>query len=80
MDTRRGGSLSFEDLKKVGVVLKRARYFITCGGRTLGQMNLEEAYVTQCLMLNEKLPKNLQDALYGHQMSLFELPAFSAAV
>ena len=30
---RCGGTLRFEDLKKLGVVLKRAQYFITCGGR-----------------------------------------------
>ncbi len=78
VEARRSGSLSFEDLKKVGVVLKRAQYFITCGGKTLGHLHLDETYVTQSLMLNEKLPKNLKDALYGRQMSLFELPAFTA--
>jgi putative DNA modification/repair radical SAM protein len=30
---RRVHSLDFDDLKKIGVVLKRARYFITCRGR-----------------------------------------------
>jgi predicted DNA-binding helix-hairpin-helix protein len=75
---RKSGTLSFEDLKKVGVVLKRAQYFITCAGKTLGHLHLDEAYVTQSLMLNEKLPKNLKDALCGHQMSLFELPTFTA--
>ena len=30
---RRSHSLWFDDLKKIGVVLKRARYFITCRGR-----------------------------------------------
>jgi len=78
VEARRSGSLSFEDLKKIGVVLKRAQYFITCGGQTLGHLHLDEAYVTQSLMLGEKLPKNLRDALYGRQMSLFELPAFTA--
>ena len=78
VEARRSGSLSFEDLKKIGVVLKRAQYFITCGGQTLGRLHLDEAYVTQSLMLGEKLPKNLRDALYGRQMSLFELPAFTA--
>ena len=73
-----GTPLFFDDLKRMGVVLKRAQYFITCGGKTLGRLCLEETYVTQSLILNEKLPKNLQDALYGRQMSLFELPAFSA--
>ena len=31
---RRMGSLDFPDLKKMGVVLKRAQYFITCRGKT----------------------------------------------
>jgi len=32
---RRTGSLDFSDLKKIGVVLKRAQYFITCRGKTM---------------------------------------------
>lgn len=79
VEARRSGVLSFEDLKKIGVVLKRAQYFITCAGKTLGNLHLDEAYVTQRLMLNEKLPKDLKDTVYGRQMSLFELPAFTAA-
>lgn len=78
VEARRSGSFSYEALKKMGVVLKRAQYFITCGGKTLGHLHLDETYVTQSLILNEKLPKNLKDALYGHQMSLFELPNFTA--
>lgn len=29
---RRSGALRAEDLKKLGVVMKRAQYFLTCGG------------------------------------------------
>lgn len=79
VEARRSGALTFEDLKKIGVVLKRAQYFITCGGRTLGQIPSNEAYITQSLISNEKLPKDLREALYGRQMSLFELPGFEAA-
>ena len=79
VEARRSGSLSFETLKKIGVVLKRAQYFITCAGKTLGPLHLDETYVTQSLMLNEKLPKDLREALYGRQMSLFDLPGFPAA-
>ncbi len=32
---RRYGSLSFEGLKRLGIVMKRAQYFITCSGRML---------------------------------------------
>jgi len=33
IEARRMGSLDFVDLKKMGVVLKRAQYFITCNGK-----------------------------------------------
>ena len=33
VSARRHSTLRFEDLKKLGVVLKRAQFFITCGGR-----------------------------------------------
>ena len=33
LSARRTGLLSFDNLKKLGVVLKRAQYFITCGGK-----------------------------------------------
>lgn len=35
-EARRYATLSFEDLKKMRVVLKRARHFITCGGKFFG--------------------------------------------
>ncbi len=79
VEARRSGTLSFEALKKIGVVLKRAQYFITCAGKTLGHLHPDQDYVTRSLMLNERLPKDLKDALYGRQMSLFELPEFTAA-
>ena len=33
LDARRHSSMAFSDLPKLGVVLKRAQYFITCSGR-----------------------------------------------
>ncbi|MDD5937911.1 MAG: putative DNA modification/repair radical SAM protein [Clostridiales bacterium] len=35
LTARRVGPVTFEGLKRLGVVLKRAQYFITCGGRML---------------------------------------------
>ena len=41
---RRSGSLDFPDLKKLGVVLKRAQYFLTCRGKSVkGIQNNPEA-------------------------------------
>lgn len=38
---RRVGPLTFEDLRRMRVVLKRARYFITCNGRYYGGVDLD---------------------------------------
>ena len=44
---RRFGSLGFEDLRKMGVVLKRALYFITCSGKMMYKTKIEEDYITR---------------------------------
>lgn len=51
---RRHASLDFADIKKMGVVLKRALYFITCKGRMMYPTKLEEGYITRHLIYNEK--------------------------
>lgn len=69
---RRYGHLSFEYLKKMGVVLKRAHYFITCGGKMMFKIPLEEQFITnQLIETNGK--ENWQIAHQGEnrQMSLF---------
>lgn len=47
---RRYGRLNFDSLKRMGVVLKRAHYFITCGGRQMYHTPIEEAYITRQLV------------------------------
>lgn len=49
LSARRVGSLSFDDLKKIGVVLKRAIYFITCKGRMADGTRLSESFIYQNL-------------------------------
>ncbi len=51
---RRHAKLDFEDIRKMGVVLKRALYFITCKGRMMYQTRLEENYITRHLIYNER--------------------------
>ncbi len=69
---RRYGNLTFEDLKKIGVVLKRAVYFITCNGRMMYQTKLEEDYIVRNLAyVKERLPFSADGITY-RQMSLFE--------
>ncbi len=51
---RKHGQLDFEDIKRMGVVLKRALYFITCKGRMMYQTKMEEDYITRHLIYNER--------------------------
>jgi len=66
---RRVCQLSYDDLKKIGVVLKRARYFITCRGKYYGGISLNQPAIRDCLLLgsNERIPR--QDT--WEQLSLF---------
>jgi len=47
---RRLGRVNFDHLKKMGVVLKRARYFITCDGRTFAEQKINEYYIESNLL------------------------------
>ena len=74
MAARRHGKLDFNDIKRMGVVLKRALYFITCGGRMMYDTRLEENYITHHLIYNER-PDRLIGAgeqITYTQMSLFD--------
>ncbi len=66
VQARRFGSLSFETLKKIGVVLKRARFFLTCGGKSLECRDLPEDAVRA--YLRQADPREL---LPGGQLQLF---------
>lgn len=45
MSARRYGRVTFPMLKKMGVVLKRAQYFITCNGQMLYKIPIEERFI-----------------------------------
>ena len=74
---RRLGVLQFEDLKKMGVALKRALYFITCAGRMMYPVRIEEDYITRNLLnTKEKIPEGAYGMTY-RQLSLFDDANFS---
>ncbi len=50
VNARRYGRLDYDSLKKMGVVLKRAHYFITCNGRQMYNTPIEEQYITRQLI------------------------------
>lgn len=70
---RKNGALDFDALKKMGVVLKRAVYFITCSGRMMYPTKLEEDYISSHLIGEEK--KKVWDISSSgtyRQLSLFD--------
>lgn len=76
---RRMGTLQFEDLKKMGVVLKRALYFLTCNGRMMYKTRIEEDYIMRNLLnTKEKLPDSVTGMTY-RQLSLFDDVTFREA-
>lgn len=73
---RRIASLEYADLKKLGVVLKRAQYFITCNTKYFGMVNMDETKIR--LALKPKFDLNEVDNPY-EQLTLFDkYPALTA--
>lgn len=69
---RRQNALTFHDLKKIGVVLKRALYFITCNGRMMYNTRLDEDYICRNLMGDKtQIPREIRESGY-QQLSLFD--------
>lgn len=67
---RRAGTLDFHALKKLGVVLKRAQFFITCKGRPLEGLKVSEHTLLRSLMSGQQLAP-YQPPQY-EQMTLFD--------
>jgi putative DNA modification/repair radical SAM protein len=62
--SRRVENLTFDSLKKIGVVMKRARYFITCRGKFLEKNDYETIRLKSMLIADES-------SLFDTQLSLF---------
>ena len=77
---RRSTNLTFADLKKIGVVLKRAVYFITCNGRMMYPTKLEEDYIVRNLTTDKNRIKFGSDGMTYKQMSLFDDGNFTGIV
>lgn len=77
---RRLGTLDFQGLKKIGVVLKRAMYFLTCNGRMMYPVKLEQDYIARNLLdAGERLPQEVRGMTY-QQLSLFDDVRFGGGV
>lgn len=81
INARRMAVLDFSDIKKMGIVLKRAIYFITCKGKMLYHTKLEEDYILNHLLeVKEKLPVGLDGSVSYQQLSLFDDVRFHSSV
>lgn len=74
VQARRYGKLDYTSLKKIGVVLKRAHYFILCDGKQMYNTPIEARYITRQLEAtnqNDNWKIKNQNQIY-EQMSLFD--------
>ena len=69
---RRFTPLDYDDLKKMGIVLKRARHFITCRGKYYGERRLNTDTIRNNIILNSNnnKKKGISDE---NQLSIFSL-------
>lgn len=73
MMARKSSRLTFENLKRIGVVLKRAHYFITCSGKMMYRTKIEEDYITRRILeLDQKKNWELDYNISFRQLSLFD--------
>ena len=79
---RKLAAIQFDDLKKIGVVVKRARYFITCRGRYYGGADIKPELIRNEALdsngiRNQLLPKedNVQLSLFNPIQAQWGSPA-----
>lgn len=70
IDTRRLCHIREEDLKKIGLVLKRARYFITVGNKYLGDRTMSYQQLVSAMRSMEK-PGSIKLLRETRQLRLF---------
>lgn len=73
MSARRYGKVTFEMLKKMHITLKRAQYFITCNGKMMDRIPIDDKYIRLMLVDNAASDRAKilgEDASIG-QMNLF---------
>lgn len=77
LEARRQSPLHFEDLRRLGVVIKRAGYFLTCQGRMAPGIHMEPAEML-CAMMSRRDLKAYKER-FGQdgsrrQLSFFDRP------
>lgn len=71
VSARRQRTLDFEALKKMGVVLKRAAYFITCNGKTMIPLRQDRDFIARNIIDNERVQmRKIEPDMTYEQLSL----------
>lgn len=70
---RRMAAVKFDDLKKIGVAVKRAKYFLTCCGRYYGGSDLTPEFIRNRLLSADEIRESLLPAKQEEQLSLFSM-------
>ncbi len=69
VSARRFTQLSFEHLRQMGVVLKRAKYFITCQTRSLQKQEFDSDLIRRKILFGDG---SVRSALLTQQLDLFQ--------
>lgn len=77
---RRAGALTPESLKKIGVVMKRAKYFITCSGRPAAHIIDEPERVRSILAGSTERSESSQLLLFPEQALLPDRESYVSAI
>ena len=80
--SRRTGSLDFVGLKRLGVVLKRAQYFITCSGKRPDCLDTAQDALLVALLSEQARVRMEKASLWNEasmprQLTMFEQPVFA---
>lgn len=72
VSARRQTKLDYNDLRKLGVVLKRANYFILCNGKRAEGLIVTETGIMRQLMSASTVKALEQQGSFGEQLSFFD--------
>lgn len=67
---RRLHTLDFDALRRIGVVLKRARLFVVCSGRYMDNLKISEGFIMQNL-IGDTRERQAEEQM-GYQMSMLD--------
>ena len=71
---RKVAYIDFDGLKKLGIVLKRAQYFITCKGRSAPYVKIDRHH-SRTMLISDSAKENFKaTAEEVSQLSLFDMP------